>query len=122
LARRLYFSADWDTRTNHFQPAPQSNPSRRAYFAGKRRMPMCLPTPVDEKHSEEMSSRNRMPRLKEVPPHDEVASALGELLSAAGSTQNVDLTSVSAVSGTRRPAYHLFTPRAIDETGERNSY
>ena len=67
-----------------------------------------------------------MPRLKKVPPHDEVASALGELLSAAGSTQNVELTSVSAVSGTRRPAYHsrvsLVAPRAIDETGERNSY
>ncbi len=55
-----------------------------------------------------------MPRLTKVPPHDEVASALGELLSAAGSTQNVDLTSVSAVSGTRRPAYppayHLLLP------------
>ena len=62
-----------------------------------------------------------MPRLKKVPPHDEVASALGELLSAAGSTQNVDLTSVSAVSGTR-PRVSLVAPRAIDETGERNSY
>jgi len=51
-----------------------------------------------------------MPRLKKVPPHDQVASALGELLSAAGSTQNVDLASVSAVSGTRRPAYHLLLP------------
>ena len=51
-----------------------------------------------------------MPRLKKVPPHDQVASALGELLSAAGSTQNVDRTSVSAVSGTRRPAYHLLLP------------
>jgi len=48
-----------------------------------------------------------MPRLKKAPLHDEVASALGELLSAAGSTQNMDRMSVSAVSGTRRPAYHL---------------
>ena len=48
-----------------------------------------------------------MPRLKKAPPHDEVASASGELLSAAGVAENVDRTKVLAVSGTRRPAYHL---------------
>ena len=57
-----------------------------------------------------LSLRNRMPRLQKAPPHDEVASALGGLLSVTGVTENVDQTNVLAVSGTRRPAYHLLLP------------
>ena len=48
-----------------------------------------------------------MPLLKKAPPHEEVAFALGKLLSAAGMADNMHGTSVAAVSGTRRPAYHL---------------
>jgi len=51
-----------------------------------------------------------MPLLKKAPPHEEVAFALGKLLSAAGMADNMQGTSVAAVSGTRRPAYHLLTP------------
>ena len=47
---------------------------------------------------------------KHAPPHEEVAFALGKLLSAAGMADNMQGTSVAAVSGTRRPAYHLLTP------------
>jgi len=47
---------------------------------------------------------------KHAPPHEEVAFALGKLLSAAGMADNMQGTSVVAVSGTRRPVYHLLTP------------
>jgi hypothetical protein len=52
-----------------------------------------------------------MPLLKKAPPHEEVAFALGKLLSAAGMADNMQGTSVAAISGTRRPAYHLLTPQ-----------
>jgi len=51
-----------------------------------------------------------MPRLQKAPPHDEVASALGGLLSVTEVAENLDRTNVLAVSGTRRPAYHLLLP------------
>ena len=49
-------------------------------------------------------------RLKKAPAHEELAFALGELLSAAGVAEAVQQTNVAAVAGTRRPAYHLLLP------------
>ena len=46
-------------------------------------------------------------RLKKAPAHEEVSLALGKLLSAAGVTEAAQEVNVAAVSGTRRPAYHL---------------
>jgi hypothetical protein len=55
-------------------------------------------------------ARTVLMQEKHAPPHEEVAFALGKLLSAAGMADNMQGTSVAAVSGTRRPAYHLLTP------------
>jgi hypothetical protein len=52
-----------------------------------------------------------MPILQKAPPHEEVALALGELLSAAGVAEAAQQMNVSAVAGARRPAYHLLTPK-----------
>jgi hypothetical protein len=50
-----------------------------------------------------------MPILKKAPPQEEVALALGQLLSAAGVAEAAQQMDVSAAAGTRRPAYHLLT-------------
>ena len=42
---------------------------------------MCLPTPGE---LQALSSRNHLARQRKVAPHDEAASVLGKLLSAAG--------------------------------------
>ena len=51
-----------------------------------------------------------MPILKKAPPQEEVAFALGQLLTAAGVAEAAQQMNVSAAAGTTRsPAYHLTT-------------
>jgi hypothetical protein len=63
-----------------------------------------------------MSLRQPVRGRKYPPPHDEVSSALSQLVSATGKAGPAEPMNISAVAGARRPAYHLLLPAASTET------
>jgi len=76
-------------------------------FRDQRRAPKRIP--VAARAAPVLPIMRRMPILRKAPPQEEVALALGQLLSAAGVAEAAQQKDVSAAAGTRRPAYHLLT-------------